>query len=123
MNAPAAKRKLVELVDVIRSKNAGPYLLTFDLLFSKRSDYLRVKRSGSIDRELVAGLYGIPPEAVTSIVYFEPAQAIKFTIERPLPAGSVGERDVYGAQQHAPLLELEVELYPEPDANAGEPGC
>ncbi|MCL5290670.1 MAG: DUF4387 domain-containing protein, partial [Firmicutes bacterium] len=38
------------------------------------------------------------------------ANAIKATIVRPYPSGNLGETDVYGAQQHAPLLDLELEL-------------
>lgn len=32
------------------------------------------------------------------------------TIVRPLPSGGMGERDVYGAQQHAPLVNFTFEL-------------
>ena len=32
----------------------------------------------------------------------EDVLSIKATIVRPLPSGALGERDVYGAQQHAP---------------------
>ena len=32
----------------------------------------------------------------------EDVLSIKATIVRPLPSGAPGERDVYGAQQHAP---------------------
>ncbi|MBC7294459.1 MAG: DUF4387 family protein, partial [Thermoleophilia bacterium] len=31
---------------------------------------------------------------------------LKITLVRPLPSGSVGDTDIYGAQQHAPLLGL-----------------
>ena len=43
-----------------------------------------------------------------SIVWFDKARAVKATIRRPLASGDVGERDVYGAQQHAPLMNLEI---------------
>ena len=38
------------------------------------------------------------------------AKAIKATIVRPLPSGAMGERDVYGAQQHAPLANYVFDL-------------
>jgi hypothetical protein len=47
---------------------------------------------------------------IVSIIAFAPAKAIKATIKRPLCSGDIGETDVYGAQQHAPLLSLEFEL-------------
>jgi hypothetical protein len=37
-------------------------------------------------------------------VFFEEACAVKATIVRPVVSGDPGETDVYGAQQHAPLL-------------------
>ncbi len=47
-------------------------------------------------------------ENVIGVVEFEPANAIKATIKRPVVSGALGETDVYGSQQHAPLLGLEV---------------
>ena len=42
------------------------------------------------------------------IIPFEVALAIKITIPRHIIAGSPGDSDVYGAQQHAPLLDIEI---------------
>ena len=39
---------------------------------------------------------------------YDPALAIKFTIRRERPSGSPGERDVFGAQQYAPLFDLPI---------------
>jgi hypothetical protein len=39
---------------------------------------------------------------------FAPAHALKIVLDRPVVAGNPGDRDVYGAQQHGPLLELEL---------------
>jgi hypothetical protein len=47
---------------------------------------------------------------VLELVAFAPAAAIKITIRRPRTAGDVGETDVYGAQQHAPLLGVVLDL-------------
>ena len=44
------------------------------------------------------------------VVWFPVAKAVKATIVRPLPSGALGERDVYGAQQHAPLMDFTFEL-------------
>ncbi len=97
-----------EYVDVIRSKNAGPYAITFDLIFKDEAAYRKVKEADLINKKMITKLYGIKAEDVISVIDFKPAHAIKFTIRRPLSAGAVGERDVYGAQQHAPLLTLEL---------------
>ena len=102
--------KLAHLAQVIRSKNAGPFELTFDILFSDLETFQRVKDSGVITRELVARLYRIPVGQVLHLVFVPAARAIKATIVRPVPSGSVGDTDVYGAQQHAPWLDVEIPL-------------
>lgn len=100
--------KLYELAKVIRSKNAGPFELTFDVLFDSLEVYTRVKQSKALSASSFATLYGISVADVLCVVEFEPALAIKITIKRAIPSGSLGDSDVYGAQQHAPLLGLEI---------------
>ena len=104
------KTKLTDLASVIRSKNSGPYELTLDIIFNEYEDYERAKRDKFINHELICALYGVTLEEIIGIVEFEPAKAIKVTIKRPLCSGDLGETDVYGAQQHAPLLGLEFDL-------------
>jgi len=99
--------KLSEIAQVIRSKNAGPRRLTLDLMFATDADYNRVAQSPSLSRENIGALYGLPATDVTVIPY-PVGRAIKLVLARPVMAGDPGDRDVYGAQQHAPLLELEV---------------
>jgi Domain of unknown function (DUF4387) len=100
--------KLSELATSLSSKNAGNFHLTLDVVFDSRDTYLRVLRSGAITPESVAALYGIPAGEVVSIVAFEPGSAIKVNLRRLRPSGDPGETDVFGAQQYAPLLDLEV---------------
>ena len=101
-------QKLSELAKTIRSKNAGVNLITFDIIFTERATYERVKRTGVLTRETVCKLYGIPPGRVADFVEFDPASAIKFTLFRLRPSGSPGDPDIFGAQQYAPLLDIEV---------------
>ena len=98
---------LLDLAKVIRSKNAGPRRLTLDVMFATDADYQRVAQSPALSQEAVAALYRVPPEAVTVIPY--PAgRAIKLVLARAIMAGDPGDSDVYGAQQHAPLLGIEL---------------
>lgn len=99
--------KLGELARLIRSKNAGPFLLTFDIMFEDAATYEAVKRSGVINRKLIATLYGAPDEQVHFVEY-DRGLAFKATIPRPIASGDPLDTDVYGAQQHGPLVELEV---------------
>ena len=99
---------LKDLASTIRSKNAGVDHITFDILFKERVLFDRVRDSGVITRESIARLYRIPMERITEFVWFEPANAIKFTIRRIRPSGGPGEHDLYGSQQYAPLFDLEI---------------
>lgn len=100
--------RLQEIAEVIRSKNSGPYELTLDIIFRDQAVFEQVCQAKAINKGLIASLYHIPVEKVINVIEFKPAKAIKATIERPIPSGNLGESDVYGAQQHAPLLDLEV---------------
>jgi hypothetical protein len=103
------KRSILDAASVVRSKNAGPYELTLDILFKHRRHADLFRTRNVLTRRRIAELYGVSPEDVSSIVYFEPANAVKITLKRRVVSGSAGETDVYGAQQHAPLLTIEFE--------------
>ncbi|WP_010258538.1 DUF4387 domain-containing protein [Treponema primitia] len=104
------KVKLTDITDIIRSKNSGPYELTMDLMFSNFDWYKKVCAAKAINEKVVCGLYKIKREDIINIIEFDPAKAIKVTIKRPICSGDPGETDVYGAQQHAPFLDLELDL-------------
>mgnify|MGYP001194574542 CR=1 FL=1 len=101
-------QKLHELAKTIRSKNAGVNKITFDIIFREPAQYAHVKRSGAITRESMAALYGIPLERISDFVEYDPGNAIKFTIYRLRPSGCAGDGDIFGAQQYAPLLDVEI---------------
>jgi hypothetical protein len=104
------KTRLIDIADVIRSKNSGPYELTMDIIFKTVEDFERVWNAGVINEALISQVYQIDPDQILSILAFPPAKAIKITIKRPICSGNIGETDVYGAQQHAPLLSLSFDL-------------
>ena len=102
--------KLIDIASVIRSKNSGPYELTFDVIFKDFETYGKVKAAQAVSKEKFCALYGIPETDVFNLVYFDPAKTVKITIRRPIPSGALGETDVYGAQQHAPLMGMEIDI-------------
>jgi Domain of unknown function (DUF4387) len=106
-------RPLRDLVTVVRSKNAGPFRLTLDILFKDEATYRHVKASRAITPRLIAHLYHLREDQITDFVEFDPGRAIKATFVRPVGSGAAGDTDVYGAQQHAPLLTIEILM---PDA-------
>lgn len=104
------KYKLTDVASVIRSKNSGPYELTFDVIFKDFEMYERVKVAKIFNEKMFASLYHVPESDIIGVVHFDPAKAIKTTIVRPISSGALGETDVYGAQQHGPLMNLTFEL-------------
>ncbi len=97
---------LKDIAKVIRSKNSGPFEITFDVIFDDDDAYQRVKSSGALDQTKLERLYNLPSADVVVCMFFDPAMAFKLTVRRPWAQGSVGERDTFGAQQHAPLMDI-----------------
>ena len=108
INASPRTRPLRELARLIRSKNAKPYRLTLDVLFDDPAIYERVKSGGALNPAAVARAYKIPESWITSWHVFDPGLAFKFTLVRARVQGVVGDGDVYGAQQHGPLLDIPI---------------
>lgn len=100
------------LADIVRSKNAGPFAITFDVLFRDRAAYARVRAANVLNAEAIAGAYGIEAADVTTSQWVEAAQGFKATVRRRAlfdgDQGGVGERDTFGTQQHVPLMAIEV---------------
>ena len=95
-------KKLYELAKLIRSKNAGPFVVTMDILFPDHDMYQRVLESGALDRARVAALYHIDESRLQR--YDLPlANAVKFSMPRKAPSGDFLDEDLYGCQQHRPL--------------------
>ncbi|WP_432665575.1 DUF4387 domain-containing protein [Wukongibacter baidiensis] len=100
--------KLYEMAKVIRSKNSGPFKITLDILFDDKSKYEKVKNSEVLTKEKIASLYSIQEASISCLVFFDQALGIKITFLRDISSGTIGDRDVYGAQQHAPLMKIMV---------------
>jgi len=99
--------RLLDAARVIRSKNAGPTTLTIDLMFNDEASFKRALAALSLSPAAIAARYGLEPSQVEVIAY-PPAIAIKIVMDRKRVAGDPGDNDVYGAQQHGPLLEVEI---------------
>lgn len=99
--------KLVDIARVVRSKNAGPLTLTLDILFDDEPGFELAAQSPSLTAAAIGTLYGREADEIT-VTRFRPALALKISMPRLIPAGTPGDTDVYGAQQHGPLLEIEL---------------
>jgi hypothetical protein len=99
--------KLWQVSKLIRSKNAGPFELTFDVIFKDRATYERVRDAKLLNAEWFARTYRLTPEVV-SVINYDAAIAIKITIPRPVISGDIDDTDVFGGQQYGPLVDLEI---------------
>lgn len=105
---PAGFAYLASIASVIRSKNAGPYELTFDVMFPDGQRYNQAKQSNVLTTKTISMLYNIPEEEVLVSMWWEPALAYKATIKRPTVSASFGESDTHGSAQHVPLMYLQI---------------
>ena len=100
--------RLYECAKVIRSKNAGPFTLTIDLMCEDRAAFERVLAGPSFNAERIAKLYRVAASSVR-IHPFERILTIKVSMPRPgASSGAPGDRDVYGSQHHFPLADMDV---------------
>ncbi len=115
--------ELWEVAKLIRSKNAGPWELTFDIMFESPEMYERCRRSALATAAFYSNAYHLEESQVR--VYECPdALAIKATIPRAHSAGAPADTDIFGGQFHSPIVRFVV---PEPtpadaaEASGGHP--
>ena len=99
-------KKLGKLARLIRSKNAGPFWVTFDIMFANDADFERVVSAKELTKNWIARTYQVQEDSVI-FVGISAANAIKFSFPRPRIQGYHGETDMYSGQQYAPLLDLD----------------
>jgi hypothetical protein len=99
--------RLLELCSLIRSKNAGPFWLTFDVVARDQDAYRRIIASGALNADLFTRLYGAATEDIL-IVHHDHAEAVKISFPRPVHQGDLADTDSYGGQFYVPLIDLEV---------------
>lgn len=101
---------LADLAKIIRSKNAGPYELTFDVMFLDAEALAKVKQTNILTKATIAKLYGVPEDDVIACLWWHPALAFKATIKRPIVCGGFSDRDAHGSAQHMPLMTLQIPI-------------
>ena len=106
-----AECRLYDCAKVIRSKNSGPFEITLDVLFDDPNIYQRIKAGDYINKKTISKLYHIEEDRIMHIVFFDMALGFKITFARKISSGTCFDTDVYGAQQHAPLGELRINIH------------
>lgn len=98
-------KKLIDYTKILRSKNAGPLFITFDLIFHDRESMEYVEKR--LTKEMIAEAYGVATEKI-DIIPYGVVNSIKITFPRKNISGSLEDDDIYGCQQHLPLSEIEL---------------
>ncbi|KAF9774189.1 hypothetical protein IL306_007865 [Fusarium sp. DS 682] len=113
-NQPIPKpQTLSDLCRIVRSKNAGPYEITIDAMFSSQEAYQAIKNSDLLSASNVAKAIDISEEDIIWIGFFDPAISFKVTIPRirsgkKKSAGGFMENDIHGSQEHMGLASLKL---------------
>src|ERR1700685_2254399 len=100
--------ELWEMTKLIRSKNAGPFEITFDIMFKTEQDFEIARSSAALSKSAFSRLYKIPDEEIQHFV-LKGLSAITVTIPRKAFSGDPADTDVYGGQFHSPLVRLMIE--------------
>ena len=96
-------KPLIDYTTILRSKNAGPLYITFDLIFPDKETMQYVEQR--LDREQIAAAYEADP-AIVDIIPYGVVNSIKITFPRKHISGSLADDDIYGCQQHGKLAKL-----------------
>jgi hypothetical protein len=102
-------RELWQFTKLIRSKNAGPFELTFDIIFKDRESFDEVLRSGRLSSETISQLYGVDRGQIRFSA-IEELLAVKISMPRRVFSGDVMDTDIYGGQFHGPLVRLPIDV-------------
>jgi len=94
---------------LIRSKDAGPFMLTLDLFFTGSDARRAFMSSGVFSAERIGELYRVDPAQV-QIFELADIDALKISFPRPVASGEFGDTDITGGQQYAVLVEMIAEL-------------
>jgi len=98
-------KKLIEYTKILRSKNAGPLFITFDLILNTKEDMEYVEQR--LKKSDVSKVYGVEEEKI-DIISYGVVNSIKITFPRKNISGSLADNDIYGCQQHMPLANIEI---------------
>jgi len=82
----------------VRSKNAGPYWVTFDFFFDSPASYSRYAQSETLGPATFARLFGTEAGEVKSFL-IDRLNILKVSYPRATPQGGIVERDMHRGQQ------------------------
>lgn len=96
---------VAEIVKSVRSKNAGPFLLTIDIFCGNRAVFDKLR--GCLSNEKISEIFQISRDKIDRFD-IETLNVIKFSIPRPQLQGSIHDRDMHGASWAVLISEIEL---------------
>ena len=100
-------RTLRDCADFVRSKTSGPFTVTIDIFFPDAALLDAAWTCNGLSKAAIAELYKVPQDSIRRF-RVDQAKALKISLPRRIPAGDIGDTDVAGGQQFAPLLDIMV---------------
>ena len=79
---------VLERLTVLRSKNAGPFVITLGIVFAEQSDFGTVRQSLAVDE--IAAAFRIDREDLLSLSFLPALRAAKFPSRAAVPAATRG---------------------------------
>jgi hypothetical protein len=98
---------IAELALEVRSKNAGPFWVTMELFMRDTAGYRIVADEDFLNERVVADLYRVDADTVR-MFRIPSLNVVKISFPRPVPQGSLRDRDMHSGQHHVPLALLEI---------------
>lgn len=92
----------------VRSKNAGPYWVTFDLFFDGPENFDKHYANPALGPQLFERLFGADPALVRHYPVPD-LNVVKISYARTTPQGGVVERDMHCGQQYVRLLGVQLD--------------
>ncbi|MEM6761223.1 MAG: DUF4387 family protein [Pseudomonadota bacterium] len=95
-----------DVVEKVRSKNAGPFWVTVDIFCGSTEAFERVQRG--LKTQAVAAAFDTP-EQLLKRFDIDSLNVVKISVPRPSVQGTVSDRDMHGAGWAALVAEMEIE--------------
>ena len=92
-----------DVVEKVRSKNAGPFWVTVDIFCGSSEAFERVQRG--LKTQAVAAAFDTPEQ----LFDIDSLNVVKISVPRPSVQGTVTDRDMHGAGWAALVAEMEIE--------------
>ncbi|MBT58352.1 MAG: DUF4387 family protein [Arenicellales bacterium] len=94
-----------DIVEKVRSKNAGPFWVTLDIFCGTPEVFRRV--GSALPTKLVASRFDTPARQIKRFE-IEDLNVLKFSLPRPSVQGAWLDRDMHGAGWAVLLAEVEI---------------